>query len=492
MKIKFDSRIKKGNKTGTGFFYIPRDESSSFRVGTRIEVKLPERVHFFAKIVKYGARTGVYIPAYLMRKNRLLNRDTRIQIEEIDGFYSKIYPDGRIYIPQDVIKDQNFKQNDVVLIKGIKDNKVVKESYSKIHVTIRKERKRLEYTCVFDKKFYGKNLIFKIENKTPKDWKPRFNINVINTPLEKMHYGFIDRNSSVAFYGIKVPVIINTKLRYSDIAFYLGAYFSDGTKIGNSWAICASTFKQAKYYWEIHNLLVKDSKPEFTISYTNIYNIDYDEVIERLTNEWADKTGIKIQKFRIRRTTGTIITKWNKHGTLIIREHRQILLDFYNSLLKSLIREILSKKNKKLALDFICGVLEGDGCAPATKFGHVMISTNKNEIHILKDILKVARIKFRASKDTENKCFLIIGSLEILRNFHLLKDKIFELYPKRRKNFFERFKTVGAVKFLGGNHRSANWVKAWLCNNGFADRNYKITKKGLKTNYYIQNYIITR
>lgn len=59
------------------------------------------------------------------------------------------------------------------------------------------------------------------------------------------------------------------------------------------------------------------------------------------------------------------------------------------------------------------------------------------------------------------------------------KEKIFILYPKRRKALFERLKTVGAIKFLTGNHGSTNWVKAWIRNNGFVDKNYGITKNGL-------------
>lgn len=492
MKIKFIVGIRKGNAKGTGFFYISKERSTLLSPSARVNVRLLNDLHFFAKVIKHNNRLGIYVPKHLMEKNNLLDKNVKIQINEIGGFYSKMCSDGRIYLPQDIVKKQKIEQNEIILIRGIENNKVVREKYSKIQITNRKKRHRIEYTSVFDKKFYGKNLIFEVENKTPKNWKPKFNINVIDTHLEKMHYGFIDRNLSIAFYGSKIPVIVSNKFKYSDIAFYLGAYFSDGTKIGNSWAICASTFKQAKYYWGIHNLLIKDSKPEFTVSYTNIYNIGYDEIIERLTNEWANKTGIKIQKFRIRKTTGTILTKWNKYGTLIIRESRQILLDFYNSLLKSLIREILSKKNKKLAIDFICGVMEGDGGTPSKTHGHVLVYTNKEEAHVLESVLRVADIKFKLGKNGENKYFLRIGSLEILRNFHLLKDKIFELYPKRRKNFFERFKTVGAVKFLIGEHEPCSWIKTWLKNNGFADGNYKITEKGLRIGYYIQNHVTTR
>ena len=297
--------------------------------------------------------------------------------------------------------------------------------------------------------------------------------------LKGTDYAFISKDSIIIFKH-KVPAIITSNINYSEIAFYLGAYFADGTKKGNSWAICASTFEQAKYYLKTHNLLIRDSKPEFTISYTNIYNIEQGELKRILAEIWQKEVGIKIDKFRIRKSTGKSISKWNKYGTLVIREHRQTLLDLYNFLLKGLIKEILSQRNKKLAIDFLCGIMEGDGCASATERGHIMIFTNKDEICVLEDISNTAQIKFKTSKEDRNKYSLRIGALEILRNFPLLKDKIFVLYPKRKRALFERLKIVGATKFLIGDHEPTSWVKTWLKNNDFAAENYKITKKGLK------------
>lgn len=292
------------------------------------------------------------------------------------------------------------------------------------------------------------------------------------------HYAFIDDSSAIIFRGNKMPVIVDTKINLVDFASYLGAYFADGTKKGNSWAICISTFKQAKYYLKMHNLLVKDSKPEFTISYTNVYNINENQLKRRLAKIWGKEIGIKVDKFRIREPSGKLISKWNKYGTLVVREHRQILLDIYNTLLDSLLREILSKKDKKLALDFLCGVMEGDGSASSQQPGCVTIWTNKEDVSVLENILKVLEIKYNVGKKGKNGYFLNIGALEILRNLHFLKDKIFALYLKRRKILFERLKTVGATKFLVGNHEPTNWVKAWLRKNGFTDKNYKIIRKG--------------
>jgi len=477
MEIKFTSRVIRGNKTGTGFFYIPQNKGGLLNHGKRVKINLSNQFHFFSKVAKRHNKLGIYVPMHFVIGNNLLNTSVHVRLAEINGFYSKISPDGIIYIPKEVIEEQKIEINDIVLIKAFKNNRVVKEKYSKI--AAHWERNSLEYVCVFDKNFYGKKSTFRIENRRNKQWELRVNSNVQEI-LRKFHLSLVNKNSAIIFKGNKIPAIIPTQIKYSDIVFYLGAYFADGTKKGNSWAICASTFEQARYYLEMHNLLIKDSKPEFTISYTNIYKTGCENLKKNLAKIWTNETGVKVDKFRIRKPTGKSTSKWNRYGTLVIREHRQILLDFYNALLRLLIREILSKENKGLAIDFICGVMEGDGCVPAKKRGHLLICTNKNEVHILEDILRILQIKFKVVKEGENKYSLRIGTLEILRNFHHLKSKIFILYPKRRKMLFKRLKTVGAIKFLIGDHQPCSWIKAWLKNNGFSDKNYKITKEGLK------------
>ncbi len=487
MVIKFTSIVRKGNKRGTGFFYLARDKENLLEIGKRVKVELPNSIYFFSKLIKHNNRLGIYVPKKIMSKSQLLNKNIEFQISKINGFYSRMYLDGRIYIPKDIAENQILKQNDIVLIKGIENNKVIQEKYSKVNIY--KKKKRIEYMCIFDKSFYGKKLIFKIEKKTQGGWKPKPNLIPLDKIFKDMNCALTNRDSLILFKGNKVPAIVNIKLKYPDIAFYLGAYFADGTKKGNSWAICASTFEQARHYLKMHKFLVKNSKPEFIISFTNINNINQDSLKKNLSKIWKKKANIEINRFRIRKPTGKLFLKWNKYGTLIIKEHRQILLDFYNTLLGFLIKEILLKKNRKLAIDFICGVLEGDGSVPAKHQGHLMIFSNKNEVHILENILRIAKIKFKIIKENGNKRALRVGALEILRNFHYLKSKIFSFYPKRKKALFERLKTVGAVKFLIGNHKSTGWVKAWFRDNGFCDENYKITKTGLKLRNGLLNKI---
>ena len=52
MKTEFVSVVRKGNKNGTGFIYIPKDKIKFFNLGDWVCVKLSKNIRFFAKIIK--------------------------------------------------------------------------------------------------------------------------------------------------------------------------------------------------------------------------------------------------------------------------------------------------------------------------------------------------------------------------------------------------------------------------------------------------------
>ncbi len=484
MEIKFTVHIQKANKGGTGIIYLPKEKRSFFNLGNRVQIRLFPDIYFFSKIIKYS-RLGLYIPKNIVKTHKLLNKEVSVWVKKIRGFYAPVASDGRIYLPYDIVKSESLHRGDIIFIKAMDNHRVIYKKYSKVYTATRIKRNRKEFIYYLDKALSGRILEFQIGklSQIPQDF-----VNpIVKKLLERMHYGFVDKDLAIIFRGNKVPAIINLNFKLSGLAFYLGAYFADGTRKGNSWAICASTFEQARYYLKMHKFLIKDSNPEFTISYTNINKTNSEKIKDQLAQIWENKTGIRINKFRIRKPKGKRFLKWNKYGTLIIKEHRQILLDFYNALLRLLVKEILLNKDKKLAIDFICGVMEGDGCAPAKKRGHIMVATNKKDVFTLKDIFKITQIKFKAVKEGKNKYGIRIGALEIVKNFYLLEDKLFTLYPKRRKALFERLKTVGAIKFLIEDRGSTNWVKVWLRSNGFVDKNYEITKNGLNLSNNLLN-----
>lgn len=477
MGIQFTARIKKGNKAGTGFFYIPKNKINLINLGDKINVYLKNKqIEFFAKIIKYHKRFGVYIPRSIVTKNDLLGKEVKVKINKIKGFYSIVGSDGSVYIPTKLAQQLELKVGDIILIESLfKNSKITR--YSKVN--IRKKRNTTEYKCNFDYRYAKNRLIFKIK-KLNKSYSTDLKYIPMDKILKDMNFAITDKDKFIIYKGNKIPAIIRSQLKYEDLAYYLGAYFSDGTKTGNSWGICASTFKQAEFYLKMHNFLISNSKPELTISFTNIIQKDEEKIKKWLKKGWKKRVNIKVDKFRIIKPKGKRSLKHNKYGTLVIREHRQILLDFYNSLLNSLIKEILSKKDRRLAIDFICGVLEGDGSVSAKKQGHITIHTNKYEYQTLKDVIDVSGVKSKVCRAGENKYSIRIGALELLRNFSTFKEKIFAFYPERRRRLYRRLNTVGAVKFLIGDHKPTAWVKTWLKNNGFVNEEYQLTEKGVE------------
>ena len=164
-----------------------------------------------------------------------------------------------------------------------------------------------------------------------------------------------------------------------------------------------------------------------------------------------------------------------------MKEYRKVVQIYYNKLLEFICNYIIKNDDKKSAIDFICGVLEGDGCAAAKKRGHITISSNINDVKLLEKILKISNLDFKITKEGDNKVSIRLNSLSILKNLNLLKDRVFHYYPKRRKIFIERFCSIGAIKFiLSKQTHASGWVKAWLKKEDILNEKYQLTSKGRK------------
>lgn len=472
--MRFLSSLFRGNSRGTGICYIPKSPPPFFKVGQRAEVVLRNKP-FFARVLNIRGKLGVYVPKKIAQ-HFPLHRTIQVTMHVVNGFYSKVGSDGRIYIPSDIAHKMQLNKDDIILVKGISNQGSVKERYSQIHIRKKPNKKQIEYMCMFGKVASGQTPTFQITKAK------RLGENIQISPyvskfLKAKTSVLVGKNLAMVF-AHKLPVTISTNIFPIDFALHLGAYFSDGTRIGNNWAISASTFQQASYYLQMHQRLIKDARPEFVLSYTNVDKVGKKKLVRVLRKKWKDESGIEIDSFRIRKPEGLNRSRWNKYGTLTMREGRATILDFYNFFLQELIGEIQVKKDRNLALDFLCGVLEGDGGATARKRGHILISTNRRDVGVLARVLDSIPIRFKIIHEGGNRYFIRIGALEVLRIFSELKDKLFRLYPRRRKALFERLWTVGAVKFLTGEHVPTSWVKRWLLENNLVDELYKITRQG--------------
>ncbi len=478
MPARFKSKVKKGNSSGTCFAKVT-PKISKMRLGDRVKVSLSidgSTPSFFARIIKMDGAFGIYIPSIISKKYGLFGKEITLEIEKISGFGTKAGNDGRIYVPIEYGKKFSLETNDIVLADIVLDED---KQTCLLKIIKRKRNNKIEFMAMLNPSYSCKDLQVRLKNKLTKNITPKAGGIDLKKILGNTVFQ-INGNELAIFDGKKKPAVISSYISYEEIALYMGAYFADGTRKGNSWGICASTPEQAKFYLNTHSMLIREASPVFELSFTILHGkVDS----ARLIKEWQTASGVDLSKIKLRihKSLSGSARKYNDFGTLVIKEHRLAVLRFYNKILFSLINRIIHTKNKELAMDFICGVLEGDGTVNAKKRAHIQIATNRYDCPVLERILKASGMRFHAVREGDNRFYIRIGALEIIKNMPLLEDKIFIFYPKRRKNLFSRLAAVGAVKFLIGKQPSAaSWVKRSFRETGLVDKNYKLTPLGKK------------
>jgi hypothetical protein len=363
-----------------------------------------------------------------------------------------------------------LKSNELILLEGQVEN-IIKTKLCKIKV--REKNGKKEYFCIFSSELKNKSGLFAIKTKLPK-----YNLKEpLRLILRDLNYGVLN-NRKIVILQHKSELYINPQIRLDDnLFYYLGCYLADGTR-KNMWAITASTFNQAKFYKEMHEKLILN--PVYESSYISISLRKDNKVdIKEIKNLWEKVCGIKVKSIRTRIINGNSL-KTHLYGSLVIRENRKVTLLYYQKLLDYVISYIINKKNKMAAINFICGVLEGDGSPSARKRGYIIISSNKEDAATLQKILKIASVDYSIQKDC-NRVYVRLNVLGLLSKLELIWNKIFAYYPERRKKFIERFSKIGAVRFIiGEQNYCASWVKSWLRKNGILNENYELTPKGRK------------
>lgn len=486
---KFKSIVIKVKSRGTSFIHVPIDFAKKFYEKEEIKVTIDNRINFFSN-VRVWKGIGFYVPSDIALKFNLFNKKVNVSLEKIDGFHAKILYDGRVYISNNIAEKNKLIQNDIIFLECKTKDKILRE-YCRIHS--RNKKNTIEHFCMFTRKrsqiIEG---IFKILKVYPHE-----KMRILNGKLKDIftfdNVAEIGNTSIIIFHGNRVPLVINSQIRLEDFSCYLGCYFADGTKKGNSWGICASTFEQARYYKEMHEKLIRDAKIVYNISYSDPKNKNKEILKNNLRKLWQKKTGIKLKDVRVSiYPTQYNAPNRNLYGTLIFRENRELTRIYYVRLLKFLLNKIKKEKNQKLALEFILGVLEGDGSPGAPGRGHVMIATNLEDSQILNEILNSTKMKFKIRKEGENKYSIHIGSLEIIKNIPILKDKLFKYYPKRRKILKERLAQTGCARFLlGKSKKTSNWLIGQLNMYGILDGKGNLTKFGEEIKKNLNEFLKT-
>jgi hypothetical protein len=480
--VRVREKVWKGNKKGAGFVRLikntqyphPRD---------KIKVNILDGnsivTTFYASLASYKNYIGFYVPQKICSFYKLLGKEVEFEVEKINGFYAKLGGDGRLYIPYDTASELQLKQNELILIKGQLEN-ITETKLCKVKV--REKNGKKEYYCIFSSELKNKSGLFAIKSKLPK-----YNFKEpLRSILKGLNYGILD-NRKIVIFQHKSKLYVNPQVELDDnLFYYFGCYFADGTK-KNTWAITASTFNQAKFYKEMHEKLILN--PEYEPSYISIsLRKDKKVDLEEIKKLWKKVCGIEVKSIRMRIINGNSL-KTHLHGSFVIRDNRKVTLLYYQKLLDYVISYITNKKDKKAALNFICGVLEGDGSPSARERGYIVIASNREDIVILRKILKIANVDYSIQKYGNRVC-VRLNALGLLSKLELICDKIFAYYPERRKKFIERFSRIGAVRFIiGEQNYCASWVKSWLRKNGILDKNYKLTTKGKKIKKILKKMI---
>jgi hypothetical protein len=406
----------------------------------------------------------------------LLQKEVEVIIEEVDGFFSKISSDGKVYLPNSTGLKLNLIKDEIILLEAIIEDKLF-SNYTQVKTREKKNTK--EYHCQFNINLKNKEGLFKIKELTS---RTPISINTeIKKLLDGLNYAQINVTDLIVFYGNRVPIIINKNINIKDFAYYLGCYFSDGTKKGNSWGIVASTFQQANLFIKTHKNLIKNNNIIYELSFSRYSHQEENKTKLKLKDIWEAKTSItlNLNKIRTRKIKASLYSKRNQFGSLVIKENKHLSLLFYNRMLNILFSYIFIEKNKELADDFLLGCFEGDGGVSSKTHAHIILTTNAKEFEILTQVAQIGSLKFKAHHEPAKIYYLRFHSLSILSNLDLLKFKLFQYYPKRRKVFIERFLEIGAVKFiLGIQPSTSGWIKNYLQKENILYKRYKLTKKG--------------
>lgn len=478
---KFEAIVKKGNNRGAGFVSIPKEIRNNFEKDSQLLVLINSDINFYAK-ARHHNNLGFYLPSKVVQHQNLINKSIKVEIKNIEGFCTSIGGDGRIYIPQKIAEKCFLKNNEIIEVEGcINGTKEIRYPM----VSFRAKRNSTEYMCLFNKQKAGKGGVFKVIRKLEFPAQ-------LNFLLDNLYAGKIDNKNSILYLGNHHPVIINNKVELNNIAHFLGCYFADGTKRGNNWGICASTFEQANYYFKMHHSLIKDAKIISNVSFTDTKNEDEKYLAGHLSNSWKGRVGYLLDnvKVRIIKSKFGLSLKTGQFGSLVMKENRQLTQVYYNRLLQYLLDEIKSKNDKELAIDFICGILEGDGSVGPEGRGHLVITSNTDELKILYEIIKYAGIKCHLKMEGQNHGGIHIGLLQVIRHIGILKDKIFIYYPKRRKLLKERLLNTASVRFLlGKTSKTSNWLIGQFNEMNILDGTRNLTEFGIKVREDLREFL---
>ncbi len=465
--IVWERKITKGNSKGTGWLSLPRELKSSLELGSYYDVTLFDekigRLEMLLKLVEYSSSLGFYIPKKICEDYKLLKKKLEVTIEDSEYFPGQVPTDRRVYLPYSIISRYGIKENELYEVEIVANGMVFGEVVIISKTDRSKAARQDEYAitirlCKIPTKVRVKvRFIRKIEILTPITPPHEDEYFYIPSLFHDAVMGKIHENEMVIFLGNHVPLFTPIRINLLEFIHYFGCYYADGTKKGWAWSISASTPEQAVYYIEKYNQMIFGNQLSFRLTYSKKPSDKRtnERVKEDLIKYWKEKTDVEIEKKKIllRVTKHDNVRKWNKCGSLGIKDNRNLVMEIHLRIMKKIIRHLDKCSNDNHLWDFLFGILEGDGSVSGGKsrFG-VGFSFHKDD-KIIREFLDKLDIKYsvdssRVKRGTGSCIQISFGLFEILTNIGILVDRLFEFYPKRRKTFVDRLLNQQTIKNL--------------------------------------------
>jgi len=468
--IEWEGRIGKGSSGGTGWITFPTELRESAEPGHFYDLSLVDselKTHILtAKLSATKKGWGFYIPKALCIEHSLIGKTVTCYIYQMDHFPVKLSKDKIIRLPNSIVDEYEIKENDLFEVEVITDKGVFREIVliTRIDRSNRSDNDEYRLTLRLSdapRSTDARIKLVKRVEKLPSNLKEEENYEIFYLPklFSNAIMGKVHENEMIIFLGNHVPIFTPIVINLYEFIHYFGCFYADGTKVGPGWRTSASTPEQANYFIEKYNELIIPELLDFDLTYTrkpadkrsdNTTNAD-------LVNYWKQHSGIEINENRItiRIAKSDQIKKWNKCGSLSIRDNKSLVLKLHLRLMEKIVSYLKTSTNEKHLWDFLFGILEGDGtvCGGNQRFG-IGFACHKSD-EIIRTLLK--RLKIRYSEDSSrirrNEGSGITVSFwlfEVLLNIKILSENLFRYYPKRRTTFIERLLKQSTVKFIMG------------------------------------------
>ncbi len=466
--IEWEGTIRKGSGAGTGWITIPTELRESVEPGKVYDLTLIDSMMrtntLTAKLSATAKGWGFYIPKALCLEYSLISEEVNCYIYQMEHFPVKISADKIVRLPDSVVEEYEIKENDIFEVEAIVERAIFKEVVLITKIDRSNKSRNDEFLLLFRLSDVPKSTDARIRilnsiDQLPSELVEEEDYETFYLPsiFPDAILGKVDENRMIIFKGNHVPIFTPIEVNLLELIHYFGCYYADGTKKGWAWRINASTPEQAVYYIGKYNELIYGNRLEYRLTYSKKPSDKRTKANTRsdLINYWKKNASINLieDRIKLRETKHDNIRKWNKCGSLGIRDNRNLVMEVHLRILNEIIVYLNTCIYDELIWEFLFGILEGDGTVSGGKgkFG-IGFSCHKDDKIILK-MLKRLHIKHsvdlsRLKTGTGSSIQINFWLFEVILNLEILSKRLFIFYPKRRRLFIERLLKQSTVRYL--------------------------------------------